>query len=191
MVNTIRERRPVSTETNDGVCKGRVGWQWSQTDDRIAHYVCKNCLHHVSKAWQPEWDSDHDAIAWLDDYSMLQDVVSVAAAAFLGSDRTSQLAERAVAAGNWWSASLRYSAAALNVSETIGGEQAAQYFIACATCLASVHPTELKQQRNKDKLEFSTVLAILMRWNPKDMPVYMPRLAKVGTTDVAYEDPER
>jgi len=89
-----------------------LGWDASSMDDRVSRYVQKHVIHHIEQGWMPDWESDAEATGWLDDYTKLQDAIPLAAAHFLGTERVSQLAKQAESEGNFWSASLRWSAAA-------------------------------------------------------------------------------
>lgn len=185
-VNILRGRRPQSTESET---RGRAGWE-PLSDDRAATYIVSNCTYHVQSAWQSDWAADQECICWMSDYHMMSDAIPLACARALGREKVSHLAQDASEHGDWWSAALRWSATALDIDESVGKTDAKPLYVQCAACLEHVVPQSPEQQRSKDRLEFTTVLAILMQWNPPDMPLYMPRLATACTTEVAKEDPE-
>lgn len=185
-INILREHRPKSTEVET---RGRAGWE-PLSDDRVATYIVSNCTHHVHSAWQSNWAADEECIGWMSDYNMMTDAIPLACARVLGREKVSHLAQNASERGDWWSAALRWNSTALDIAESVGRTEAAPLFAKCATCLEHVVAQSPEQQRSKDRLEFTTVLAILMQWHPPDMPIYMPRLAAACTTEVAKEDPE-
>lgn len=185
-ISLIRERRPASTEYQD-----RFGWEASLSEDAVVNYIIRHCEWHVKETLERDWAADQDLIAWLSDYAMMQDAVPLAIAAVLGIERVSELAQRAEQDGDWWTAALRWSALAIQVLASGNPSQAANFFRKCAACLEAVEqPAQPSQQRARDRLELSTVLSILMFWNPADLPVYTSRLVAACQTEVAKEDPE-
>eukprot|EP01052_Picozoa_sp_SAG31_P021577 SAG31_NODE_1675_length_7552_cov_69.287228_7_plen_286_part_00 len=158
--------------------------------DYTSKYIVTQLHHHVKSSLCKEngqWVVDEIVCSWLDDYNMVQDAVPLACAKVFGSAKIEELAMLAIEQGKFWSAALRWSVAALSAADLqTGGE----HFKQCATSLLSMDPKNTAMQRAKDRLELSTVLAILSMWNPLDLPTYMPRLHQVRTTDIAKEDDE-
>jgi hypothetical protein len=173
--------------------KGRSGWDsQSQRDCRLTSYIVKHCEHHVKEAWSldgRDWDKDQEAVSWMDDYTQQQDAIPLAAAAVLGPERSTQLARRAEQQGSWWFASLRWSATALCAKESAGLTASNEHFKSCAAALEKVRPMTAAQWVSKDRLELSTLMAILSQWDPKDYPIYKSRINTLLSSSVAKEDP--
>ena len=140
------------------------GWDASSKDLRLSQYVLKHVAHHIKQATCPEdWESDADVLSWLDDYAKMQDAIPLAVAELLGVQRVAQLARQAEGEGNFWSASLRWSAAALTAT-TGNKQQATDLFKSCATALEQFRPRTPQQQEAKDRLELSTTVQIINAW---------------------------
>ena len=185
LVDIFRERRP-----------DRHGWDVGQEDDRLTKYIQKHVGHHIESGWwQDSWQSDTAAISWLDDCNdspvVSQDAIPLAAAEFLGTERVSRLAKQAESSGDWWSASLRWSAAAL-VNRRIAGHGASMPLLKyCAAALEKFKPSTPPQQIAKERLELTTCALIVSAWDPADSPVYGPRLGALKDSAAAKENIER
>ena len=66
---------------------------------------------------------------------MMTDAIPLACARILGREKVSQLAQDASEHADWWNASLRWSATALDTSVSVGKAEASPLFKECATCL--------------------------------------------------------
>eukprot|EP01047_Picozoa_sp_COSAG01_P027198 COSAG01_NODE_1786_length_9231_cov_19.575276_9_plen_320_part_00 len=55
--------------------------------------------------------------------------------------------------------------------------------------LEKVRPMTAAKWVSKDRLELSTLMAILSQWDPKDYPIYKSRINTLLTSSVAKEDP--
>ena len=152
LINIFRDRRP-----------GPHGWDAVLCDDRLSRYVIKYAEDHVRASWMDDWKEDV-GICWLEDFKVSQDAVPLAVARFLGTERVSELAQQAEAEGDWWSASLRWSATAL-VNRVSSGMAASQpLFKMCAVALDSVQPTSPQATDAKQRLEVSTLIMIMLGW---------------------------
>jgi tetratricopeptide (TPR) repeat protein len=173
------------------------GWNLGQSDDRLTVYVVKHCEHHIKHGWAEgaDWASDEDAIRWLDDCNdseqVSQDVVPLAAARFLGTERVAELAKRAESSGDWWKAGLRWSAAA-TVMRTDGGHADSMDLLkACAAALLQLQPTTPQLQLAKERIEIPCLRTIITAWVPEDSVVYAPRLVALNDSAAARENVER
>jgi hypothetical protein len=137
LVQLMRERRP---EHPDSFQVGLTGWTRATADDRLSDYVVSHAEHHIRAAWEPQWADDDQALRWMDDFTMCQDAIPLAVAMVLGTTRCIQLARRAEAEGNWWTAALRWSATALQLEATAGRAEATASFsergfaVICVAC---------------------------------------------------------
>jgi hypothetical protein len=157
LINIFRERRP-----------NRHGWDLAHCDDRLSKYVQKYCGHHIEQGWRPDWETDTEATSWLDDCLdspvLSQDAIPLAAAAFLGPERAGQLARQAESSGEWWLASLRWSALALVTRRYGGHHSALPIFKFAAAALQNVEPTTPHRRLLKERLEIPTYTIILQNW---------------------------
>ena len=200
LVNLIRERRPGTPAHLSGSSKHttntrelirRYGWDRSLIkDDRQSAYIVTHLEHHFGKAWAEDWANDTEMISALDEYANQQDVVPVAAATVLGPDRSTELAKRSESEGKWWAASCRWTAIATAVKTSTGMMEAKPFLVLAAASLEKVKPTSLLAQLQKDSLEMTTLLTILLYWNPVDLGVYKDRCAALMQSEVAKTDPE-
>jgi hypothetical protein len=190
LVTILRQHRPElspGTETSQAM----LGWDASSMDLRASRYVLKHVAHHIEHAIRPEdWESDLEMTGWIDDYTKMQDAIPLAVAEFLGVPRVVQFARQAEVAGNFWTASLRWSAAALATRVTEGQQSTHGLFKSCAAALEHVRPSTAQEQDAKDRLEFATLTLILNAWDPADVPMYSPRLERLQETAAAKEDRE-
>jgi hypothetical protein len=175
LIDLFRQGRP-----------GPSGWDAEVTEGRLSGYILRHSVHHVEHSWRTDWESDEDALTWLDDYDgVSQDAIPLASAAFLGTERVSQLARQAESEGEWWSAALRWSATA-TVNRGTDGVAAAQPLLKlCAAALERVQPATAIEVDAKASLELSVLVAILLAWNPPDVPLYMSRLTPLMDTKAA------
>lgn len=189
LVNIFRARRP-----------GQHGWDLSETDDRLSRYVIKHAGHNISQAWLPmesEWSADTEGIAWLEDYGASagmplggQDIIPLATARFLGTEKVSLLAEQAeTKTGGCWSAALLWSATALETRNSFGIAASHPLLKRCAAVLERVQPeaaaTALQAKDAKERLELSTLMLILLAWDTADIAVYQSRLEPLKSSDAA------
>ena len=185
LVDIFRERRP-----------DKNGWDVGHSDDRLTKYIQKHAGFHIEAGWwKDSWQSDHTAISWLDECNdspvTSQDAIPLAAAEFLGTERVSQLAKQAESAGDFWTASLRWSATAL-VNRSIAGHEASVPLLkACSAALEKCKPSTSQQQVAKERLEIPTLVMILQAWDPADAPVLMPRLGALRDSQASKENMER
>ena len=121
---------------------------------------------------------------------IVQDAIPLAAAEFLGVERVGQLAMQAEGGGDWWVASLRWSAAALADRVSAGHLSSLSKFKSCAVALQNFKPSTEQQQLAKERLEIPTYVFILQAWDPADSPVYGPRLAALKGCRAAEENIE-
>jgi hypothetical protein len=178
LVNIYRQRRPT-----DG------GWDLLETDDRLSRYVIKHAEEHIRASWLPgdAWKTDMDAICWLEDFHTTQDAIPLAVAHFLGTERVSELARQAEREGEWWSASLRWSAIAhANLSSAV---ESIPMFKASAEALENVKPTTTAAQDAKDRLELKVIVMILLAWDPKDFEVFGQHCSRLCRAKGAQENP--
>ena len=152
---------------------------------------------HIHAALQlPEAEAHGIASAWLDDFNEQQDVIPLAVATTLGVQRTSALATQAEQNGLWWSASLRWAAAAYATRYATDQQEKADEKIFLRASAAALAKLRLLPQLggfcpqdSADRLEFSVVCGILRKWDMTDGPEYKPRLERLLQTDAAREDP--
>ena len=134
------------------------------------------------------------AISWLDDCndssSTPQDAIPLAAAEYLGTERATQLAQQAEIAGDWWLASLRWSALASVVRINVGHHQSVALFKRCASALQKYKPVTSEDQIAKQRIEIPALALILTAWNPDDAPVYGSRLKLLEDCAAAKENVE-
>ena len=129
-----------------------------------------------------------DALKWLDDFDgVSQDAIPLACVQFLGTDRVSQLAASAELEAEWFSASLRWSAAAIVSRITDGSAAALPLLKLCAAALEHVKPATAIEEEAKAALELPSLVLILLGWNPDDLAVYVPRVAALMSTKAAKE----
>lgn len=174
LINIFRERRP-----------DVHGWDELETDGRLSQYVIKRCEYHIRASWMLDWRADTEAISWLEDFKVSQDAIPLAAAHFLGTDRTTELAREAESEGNWWSASLRWSATALDNRLSSGMQECQPLFKACATSLENVHPTTAESVDAKQRLELTTIILVLHSWDVDALSTYVPRLNALRDSNAA------
>ena len=104
LVELWRSRRPAG------------GWD-VESGESVARYISVAGVHHIGGARgpsaKPSSDDGDVAVEWLSDFvAGKQDAIPIFTARVLGAERVSQLAEAAEEAGEWWLASLRWSASA-------------------------------------------------------------------------------
>lgn len=193
LVNIIRERRPGRPPQHASTIQAirRYGWDHSLiSDDRQSAYIVLHLKHHVRAAWSLDWADDAEMIELLDDFPNQQDSVPVAAATVLGATKATELATRSESQRKWWSAACRWAAIAVSSKQTSGQKHAKQYLVRAATALESVQPTTKFEQLQKERLEMSTLLSILLYWNPQDLTTYRARCAALTSSEVAQQEPE-
>ena len=174
MVQLIRERRP----------KGG----YVEKEDPFSRYVTYELPYHIRESWdleRPDWDTDTQGLSWLDDFPRGQDVVPISTALVLGFERTATLARQAEAAGDFWKASLRWTATAeIAKSTRSSSDEYRQPLLASAAALEKVPP-----QDDKHRLELIVLIRILTMWNPSDYS-YLPRLTPILESHIGSESPE-
>jgi hypothetical protein len=183
LVNLIRQRRPKHEHSE------LSGWDNSVVDDRLSQYIVSYSVYHVKMAWEQVWALDESAISWLDDFTMQQDCIPLAAASALGPSKCAQLAERAEQEGHWWKAAKRWSASALSELKVRGNAAAVPLWKKAAAAMLQAQPSDDGQAQQINLLEFVTLLKILTSWNMADGPVYRPRVRELLRTDVTKHDP--
>jgi tetratricopeptide (TPR) repeat protein len=179
LVNLFRERRPEP-----------AGWDELETEGRLAKYVIKHCGCHISASWMPDWRSDEEAISWLEDFKISQDAIPFAAAQFLGTERVSELARESEGKADWWSASLRWSATALENRVSAGTHVSQPLFQACAAALEHHQPTTPEGIDAKQRLELTTIFGVLTNWDANAVSTYLPRLNALQDSAAAKANPD-
>jgi hypothetical protein len=134
-------------------------------------------------------ETDEQCIAWLDDYTLSHDVVPREAAHFLGSEKVTVLAKRAEQAGDWWTASKRWAVAGIYLKVHKGDVAAAMPCLkAAVAALDNTRPTDTKQCWEKDKLEITTLLLIVVAWDLQDLFAYKDRILSLVKTAAVQQD---
>ena len=95
------------------------GWNRANAaHDQTARYISQEVEHHMKYSWQQPILEDTLAMGWITDHIQGSfDVISTAAARYVGSDIIDKLAERAEKAGDFWLASLLYYQAGFLIHE--------------------------------------------------------------------------
>eukprot|EP01052_Picozoa_sp_SAG31_P002382 SAG31_NODE_84_length_27014_cov_3.743006_9_plen_218_part_00 len=110
LVELWRSRRPIGFDRPPGREPG--GWNVDRVDS-AAQYIAMAAVHHITGALSFGLESQKTAIDWLSDLvDGRQDAVPVFTAQALGPERVAQFAKAAEQKGDWWSASLYWSASA-------------------------------------------------------------------------------
>jgi hypothetical protein len=184
MVEIVRGQRPSN---------GR-GWALSR-DDHTSVYVCNEISHHIELGWDlARFAEDRAAVRWLNDFTTRQVAVPLAAAHVLGVDRTVALAQLAEAAGELWLASLRWAAAS-HVVQASSSSVSSYTKISClrssAAALDRIGGTrEQCTELDKSRLSLTVICGISFCWDPKDLPIFVPRMEALMGSEARKESPE-
>ena len=168
---------------------GPHGWDLEATEGRLAEFICNHVGHFIEHGWNTD-ETDEEQLAWLDDFNVSQDAIPLACARYLGTKLVSQLALKAEREGNWWGASLRWSATAL-ATKADAGQRACQPLLkAAAASLLQFDPTTAQQVDAKQRLELPTLVGILLNWDPDDLVTYEPRLQPLLESNASLDNVE-
>eukprot|EP01051_Picozoa_sp_SAG22_P015320 SAG22_NODE_1982_length_3207_cov_2.771557_4_plen_218_part_01 len=157
------------------------GWRMPGTES-VSVYMAVAAAHHIRGTWGTDWSKADSAISWLSDFvEGKQDAIPVCAAEALGKDRVAELAKAAEADGDWWSASLRWSAATLAAHRVGGYSQSVPLSISSAAALERVRPGHATcKQEEKDKLEIAVLLLPLQSYGADALDQnFGPRLVTI------------
>ena len=147
-----------------------------ESKDSMPQYLAQAGVNHISGAWETDWLNDAQAIEWLSDFpGGKQDLIPVLAAQALGAERTAELAKAAESAGDWWLASLRWSASA--ESQHILGS----YRLSLPLMVESARTLEhVDAREEKDQLELRVLFQALFSYMQSiDVAGYSARMFKV------------
>jgi hypothetical protein len=180
LVNTFRDRRPTHVFGRPGT----RGWD-SSIEDRRSRYVVQHCYHHIREACG---EGGAEIISWLDDFTMLQDIIPVATASILGPVKCSQLAQQAESDGDWWKAALRWSASALHKGKE-SVSKSTPLLKSCMAALAEAQPIGQAERENYGILEFFACQKLLLAWDTTDMATYQPRMLSLIESGICDQDP--
>eukprot|EP01051_Picozoa_sp_SAG22_P004479 SAG22_NODE_242_length_14104_cov_13.581935_4_plen_781_part_00 len=180
------------------------GWETRAGElNPVAQYVVAEVGHHIEMACNiadggggsgEGQVADGHVVRWLDDFPHQQDAIPLSTARVLGAERTSVLAQQAERAGEWWSAALRWSAAAVSAHGSLVaadvGLMAPTLLRASATALSrtTVETGRAVAQLDKDRLEFTVLSTLLKFWDSSDLLRYRPRLDYLLSSEAARED---
>ena len=127
LVELWRQRRPVG------------GWEVDSRES-VPLYIATAGVQHISGA--PE----ESCIEWLSDFAEgIQDAIPIFASEALGVTRATELARAAEVAGDWWRASLRWSASALSEHRIGYYKRSLPLLTCCAKALDHVDIAEGEQ----------------------------------------------
>jgi hypothetical protein len=119
----------------------------------------------------------------------VHDVVPRQAAHFLGYEKVVTLAQAAEQAGDWWTASKRWAVVGIHQKMHKGDTVSALPCLkAAAAALDKTRPTDTKQCWEKDKLEITTLLLILVAWDLRDLFAYKDRILALVKTAAVRQD---
>jgi hypothetical protein len=185
LVELLRERRPAE------------GWGQRAEASPLERYVGGEIDHHVRAALALPKPAMHEvAELWLDDFvGEQQDAIPLAAARVLGAADTMALAKQAEAQGCWWSAALRWSAAADAAFYEVASGDAAVKPLALKASAAALDNTRpgpgVCSQAEKNQFEFKLLMTLVGMYDPSTMAMCMTKLrrliaAGVGSTVETY-----
>eukprot|EP01049_Picozoa_sp_SAG25_P003137 SAG25_NODE_176_length_12787_cov_14.980060_2_plen_1127_part_00 len=184
IVESFRSSRPADAH-------GRRKFDSAHRTDSMCVYVCNEIEYHVSHAL--EADSSRDELAtrvWLADVP--QDVIVMAAAVALGSDRVSELAAGAEASADWWLAA-RYWGLLQSLGRTvINGLHTA--LVPTVNALAAMDRLGTIAESERDKEDFHLGLVALLAscWDLTGDLARRPELVKgVLATKATERDPAK
>jgi hypothetical protein len=163
LVDLWRSRRPPG------------GWD-IEDQGSASQYISLTAVHHIKRAWKDAWQEDEVAIEWLSDFAdRKQDAIPIFASQALGLERATQLAKAAEGVGDWWLASLRWSALALSEHHLGSYGRSLPLLQAGARALERV-----ESQKAKHQLEMSVLFRTLQSFDAEiDAAGYTARLQKI------------
>jgi hypothetical protein len=163
--------------------------------DHLVTYVTHEVGFHVAKAWSAPWDADTEAIAWTTDLvNGHHDMLSTTAAQHLGVDRMRQMAARAEAEEQWWSAVIWWTQVGDAMILTGGFVAGSPPYRHAVDLITKVIPVESMTtaactQDDIDRVELELLGNILKSLNPADITKYADRVKAVSSTPTAVADP--
>jgi len=172
------------------------GWSMMlATGDSLVTYVTHEIGFHIEQAWEAPWDQDVEAISWTDDLvNGYIDVISLAANHYLGVEKMQELATRAEAAEQWWSAAIRWASVGEILVITSGALVGGPPYRHAVEMVQKAIPTESSvvsacTQLSKDRLELTCLMRILKFFETKDFSFYESRVQELGTSPAGETDP--
>jgi hypothetical protein len=163
--------------------------------DRLVTYVTHEIGFHIEQAWEAPWDQDIEAISWTDDLvNGYFDIISLATNRYLGVEKMQELATRAEAAEQWWSAAIRWASVGEILVGTGGALVGSPPYRHAVEMVQKAIPTKSAvvsacTHLSKDRLELMCLLRILKFYQSEDFGFYKPRVQELETSLAAKEDP--
>ena len=165
----------------------------------LGQYMRDNIGHHIKMSYDDAWATSTQAISWLDDHDKgLQDGVSTAVASVVP---VAKYAKEAEGKGEWWKATLRWSAAARAAyagSGSFGSEISECGFdgLYLAACAARKVVTEGPHAEctawDKDSFLSVCLCQLVMRWSVElttNNPWIIPLLRATTESEAALSNP--